>query len=206
MRLEAELVAARLDALKMQLHPHFLFNTLNGISTLMYRDTATADRMLTKLSTLLRTALDRSDVHELPLSEELSFLEEYLAIERLRFGDELSIQFQIEPELKNSIVPSFLFQPLVENAIKHGFEGGSRAGTITISCRQEDNKMLVEVSDDGVGLDADKDVMTSGVGLSNLHDRLSRMYGSDFEMSLIDGDPSGLRVILSFPYRSSSPD
>jgi len=204
--LEAELASARLDSLKMQLHPHFLFNVLNGISTLIHRDVHTAESMLAKLSTLLRTALDRSSINEVTLAEEVEFLNEYLAIEQLRFGDSLQIQFDVEHGLEGAIVPSFLFQPLVENAIKHGLEGGSRGGLISISCRLAEDRLILEVSDDGVGLETTKDVMTSGVGLSNLQARLNRLYGDNQSIVLSANDSGGLLVTVSIPAGRSSPD
>jgi len=203
-QLEAELASARLDVLKTQLHPHFLFNVLNGISTLIHRDVSTADKMLTKLSILLRTALDRSNTNQVTLREETEFLNEYLAIEQLRFGESLQINFDIDDGLQDAIVPSFLFQPLVENAIKHGLEGGSRPGNVYVSCRKMEGHLRLEVSDDGVGLNTDEDIMTSGVGLSNLQARLQRLYGGDHYVAFDDGPKGGLAVVVTIPFQISS--
>ena len=202
-QLESELANARLDALKMQLHPHFLFNTLHGISTLMYRDVATADRMVNRLSQLLRHTLDRSDDHEIALGEEIGFLEEYLAIEQLRFGDQLHVHFDIEEGLDEVMVPSFVFQPLVENAIKHGIAPNGNAGTIRVGARQEGDRLLLYVSDDGPGLHPGEEAMSVGVGLSNLHERLSGLYGKAYDLDLRDADPQGLLVHLTLPLRRS---
>ena len=203
-QLESELANARLDALKMQLHPHFLFNTLHGISTLMYRDVATADRMITRLSQLLRRTLDRADVHEVPLREEIDFLEEYLAIEQLRFGDQLQVHFDIEEGLGDVLVPSFVFQPLVENAIKHGIVPHGNAGTIRVGAQSEDGRLRLYVADDGPGMNAGGEAVSVGVGLSNLHDRLSRLYGEAYALDLQDADPQGLIALVTLPLRRSS--
>lgn len=202
-QLESELANARLDALKMQLHPHFLFNTLHGISTLMYRDVATADRMITRLSHLLRHTLDRSDAHEIPLREEIDFLEEYLAIEQLRFGDALQVHFDIGDDLDNVLVPSFVFQPLVENAIKHGIAPHGNAGTIRLGAHLNGDQVHLFVSDDGPGMAINDEAMSVGVGLSNLHDRLARLYDKAYSLDLKDAQPHGLIVELSFPLRRS---
>jgi len=203
-QLESELANARLDALKMQLHPHFLFNTLHGISTLMYRDVAKADRMITRLSQLLRRTLDRSDVHEIPLREEIDFLEEYLAIEQLRFGDQLQVHFDIEKGLDHVLVPSFVFQPLVENAIKHGIVPHGNTGTIRVGAQSENGRLHLYVADDGPGMNLSDEAMSVGVGLSNLHDRLSRLYDDAYALDLKDAAPQGLIVDLTLPLRRSS--
>lgn len=202
-QLESELANARLGALKMQLHPHFLFNTLHGISTLMYRDVATADRMITRLGQLLRHTLDRSDDHEIALSEEIEFLEEYLAIEQLRFGEQLHVHFDIEEGLDEVMVPSFVFQPLVENAIKHGIAPSGNAGTIRVGARRAGDLLRLYVSDDGPGLPPEEEATGVGVGLSNLHERLSRLYGEAYRLDLRDTDPQGLTVDLTLPLRRS---
>lgn len=199
-RLESELAKARLDALKMQLHPHFLFNTLNGITTLMYRDVETADRMISRLSAFLRHTLDRSNDHLITLGEELDFLREYLSIEQLRFGDDLRVNFQIEDELKDMLVPSFVFQPLVENAIKHGIGPMGNKGTISISARRSsdsDSKVVLSVEDDGAGLQDLSD--GAGLGLSNLHDRLDQLYGSAYTLEIMEAVPAGVEVRVILP-------
>lgn len=203
-QLESELANARLDALKMQLHPHFLFNTLHGISTLMYRDVATADRMITRLSQLLRRTLDRSDVHEVPLREEIDLLKEYLAIEQLRFGDQLQVHFDIQKGLDHALVPSFIFQPLVENAIKHGIVPHGNEGTIRVGADATNGQLHLSVADDGPGIDLNGATMSTGVGLSNLHDRLARLYGEAYTLDLNDADPNGLTVEITLPLQHSS--
>lgn len=202
--LEAQLANARLDALKMQLHPHFLFNTLHGISTLMYRDVDAADAMVNRLSRLLRKALDRSDVHEVTVREEIEFLEEYLAIERIRFGDDLAVRFEVPDEVDSFLVPSFVLQPLVENSIKYAIAPGDNKGTIAIAVTRYDDVLRLSVTDDGPGIPKNEDAIGVGVGLSNLHDRLVRMYGARGELHLENLPDGGLRVTVAIPARHSS--
>ena len=198
-RLEAELAEARLDVLKTQLHPHFLFNALNGVSALIHSDADTAEHMLTRLSGLLRKALDRSSVDKTSLADEMTFLREYLAMERLRFGDKLQVEVDVPVELEEIRIPVFLFQPLVENAIKHGFERGSRAGTIKITARRMDGVLVLTVCDNGVGWQIDADVATSGVGLSNLQSRLVRLYGDSHRIVFSEADGGGLCIRIELP-------
>lgn len=202
--LEAQLANARLDALQMQLHPHFLFNTLHGISTLMYRDVRAADAMVSRLSKLLRRVLDTSDRHEVSLEEELDFVEEYLNVERTRFGDRLDVEFDIQPETRTLAVPTFVLQPLVENAIKHGVAANGNRGRIQIVARRTDGRLEVSVADDGPGIPADEAIMDAGVGLSNLTDRLSRMYDDQARLDLSNVPGGGFRARVVLPIRRSS--
>ncbi|MFT5514886.1 MAG: two-component system LytT family sensor kinase [Rhodothermales bacterium] len=199
-RLETELARARLDTLRMQLHPHFLFNTLNGISTLLYRDHEAADVMLTRLARLLRRALDRSDMHEVTLGEEIDFLQEYLAIEQIRFGDALKVDINIAPGLKDLLVPTFVLQPIVENSIKHGIVPNGNAGRIAVTA-SANGTLILEVTDDGPGLKDDDATVTSGVGLANLQDRLDALHGNDYSLDFEDAAPSGLSVRIKLPMR-----
>ncbi len=201
-RLETELATARLDVLRMQLHPHFLFNTLNGISALMYREPKKADDMINRLSRLLRRALDKSNDHEVTLREEMEFLAEYLEIERMRFDEALELSIDVPPELGELLVPTFVFQPLVENSIKHAVVPQGSKGRIGIRARAVD-RLRLEVSDDGPGLSNDSDPLTAGVGLSNLVDRLDRLYGTDYRLDLRSSDSGGLAVHLDLPLRTS---
>lgn len=203
-QLESELANAQLDVLRAQLHPHFLFNTLNGISTLMYRDVATADQMVTRLSRLLRRGLDCTAHDEVPLGEEVAFLKEYLAIEQLRFGDEMTVHVEIAPGLEAARVPSCALQPLAENAIKHGLVPHGNAGTITVQAFANGEKLHLVVADDGPGLAPASNPLQSGVGLSNLHARLSQLYEGAFELHLRTLEPTGLAVELVLPLRRSS--
>lgn len=198
-QLEAELSAVRLEALQTQLHPHFLFNALNGISALIRSQPATAERMLSRLSALLRKALDRSRMHTSTLGDEMAFLKEYLALEQLRFGETIRFEMNIEHGLDGHLVPIFVFQPLVENAIKHGLEKGSRVGTIRIDASRKEDKLQLVVCDDGIGMRGDHDLVTSGVGLSNLQGRLERLYHNDFGMTFEDAREGGLCVVIHIP-------
>src|SRR6185436_6501987 len=151
-KLDGELRAAELENLKAQLQPHFLFNTLQAISTLIHRDTAAADRMLTDLSDLLRVSLRHTAAQEVPLRDELGFLTRYLDIMRVRFGDRLAIAVTVAPELLDAMVPSLVLQPLAENAIRHGMEDRSDAGRVEVRARREGETLVLEVADDGPGL------------------------------------------------------
>src|SRR5919106_582008 len=167
-QLEARLAEARLQSLQSQLHPHFLFNTLHTISALMHRDTEAADAMLARLSDLLRLTLERLGVQEIPLKEELEFLEKYLEIERTRFGDRLTVDMQIEPEALDVSVPNLILQPLVENAIRHGIATRVGGGRLQIVARRTGDRLWLMVRDNGPGLPAAKlEAFNRGVGVSN---------------------------------------
>lgn len=197
--LEAQLAQARLQALKAQLHPHFLFNTLNAISALMHRDVESADRMIALLSDLLRVSLENDDRHQVPLKEELEILERYLAIERIRFRDRLKIEIDVEPSCREVLVPRLILQPLVENSIIHGIALQSTAGLISIQARRKGNRLAVAVADDGPGL-MDGQPLREGVGLSNTRGRLAELYGNDHRFHLGRAPVGGLEVTLEVPF------
>jgi LytS/YehU family sensor histidine kinase len=181
--LEAELTRSKLDALRTQLRPHFLFNTLNTISVLMTADAAKARRMLLQLSSLLRRSLDE-EAHEVTLRQELEFLNDYLEIQRVRAGDRLNVQIEVDPSVLAERVPAFLLQPLVENAIVHGrSRDGSNA--IRLSARRDGDMLRVCLEDDGPGVSADEP-NHEGVGLRNTRDRLRHLYGSRATVELRD--------------------
>ncbi|MEZ4700488.1 MAG: histidine kinase [Rhodothermales bacterium] len=200
-RLESELVRAQLQALRMQLHPHFLFNTLNGIATLMHRDPMAADRMLTRLSGLLRLALDSSDTPEVPLIEETSFLEQYLELEQIRFDGRMTVTFAIDPDTEDALVPNLILQPLVENAVKHAIAPRVEAGHVRIASWRENGSLRLRVSDTGPGLTGSAEEPASGTGLANTRDRLRKLYGAAQSMRLSNAAPSGLVVDLTIPFR-----
>src|SRR4051794_31891293 len=150
--LEKRLTESRLQALQMQLNPHFLFNTLHAISALMHKDVEAADRMIARLSDLLRYALESTNDQEVPLHQELAFLERYLEIEQTRFGDRLLVHKQIDPATLNVQVPNLILQPLVENAIRHGIEPHARRGEIYLAARRDNGYIYLEVRDNGSGL------------------------------------------------------
>jgi LytS/YehU family sensor histidine kinase len=200
-QLESELARARLQALKTQLHPHFLFNTLHSISTLMYRDVGAADRMLARLSELLRLTLESSDAQEVSLHDEIGFLEKYLEIEKIRLGERLTVDFDIDPALDDVLVPNLVLQPIVENAVKHGIAPRSAPGRIAVRAWAEDGSLRLRVTDDGLGLPQPPARLVTGIGLSNVRARLERLYGEAHQVSMRAAEPSGLIVDLTLPLR-----
>ncbi|RMH23388.1 MAG: histidine kinase [Acidobacteria bacterium] len=199
-RLETQLAVAKLNALRMQLHPHFLFNTLNAISSLMHHDVDAADRMIAKLSDLLRLALDKDDRQVVPLSEELAFLDRYVAIEMIRFRDRLQVAIDVEPGCLEARVPKLILQPLVENAIRHGIAMRSAAGKIVLRGRRRGDRLRLEVVDDGPGLPAGKAGVREGVGLANTRARLAQLYGPRHRFLLRDARRGGVEVVIEVPF------
>lgn len=200
-QLQRQLVEAQLQTLKMQLHPHFLFNTLNTIATLVRKqDNDAAVRMLAGLGDLLRHALEQADKQEVPLREELDFIERYLAIEQARFRDRLTVRMQIAPETLTAAVPSLILQPLVENAVRHGIARRAEAGVIEITAAREANRLRLQVRDDGPGLRKDFAAEDEGVGLRNTRARLARLYGDKHNFALRNG--AGLTVELAIPFHA----
>ena len=201
-QLEARLAQSRLQVLKMQLHPHFLFNTLNAISELIYKDAESADHMLTDLSDLLRLSFENLEVQEIPLKQELEFLEKYLEIEQMRFHDRLSVNMQISPDTLDARVPNMILQPLVENAIKHGIAPRSSGGRIDIYAVRSNGHLEIEVSDDGLGVPfGDLENLPEGVGLSNTRRRLHHLYGDKHVFGLRAVEKGGLTVSLVIPFK-----
>jgi two-component system, LytTR family, sensor kinase len=201
--LEKRLTEARLQALQMQLNPHFLFNTLHAISSLMHQNVEAADRMLARLSDLLRYALESTDSQEVPLRKELDFLTRYLEIEQTRFGERLQVHMQIEPAAMDANVPNLILQPLVENAIKHGIEPHARPGIVELRARNENGTLRLEVEDNGGGLQSTKP-SGFGVGLANTRARLEQLYGEDHRLEMVKGARGGLLVRLSIPWRTAN--
>jgi len=176
-RLERSFSEARLNALRMQLDPHFLFNALNTISSQVERDPRLARRMIEHLGDLLRLSLESKDRQEVPLAEELAFLDHYLAIQKIRFGDNLNVEINVAPEVKYASVPCLLVQPLVENAIRHGISRRSSGGNLTISALRVKGQLEIRVSDDGVGLPAGWTLEAgSGLGLSVTRERIAGLH------------------------------
>ena len=199
-RLEAALSSAELHILKTQLHPHFLFNTLNGISSLMYSDVHAADRMLTQLAGLLRHSLSSFHEQEVTLQRELEFLLPYLQIEQARLGDRLTLEMEIEPQLEFALVPHQIFQPLAENAIRHGISTRPAGGCLQVRVSAGDGRLRLEVSDDGPGSANPSPSAGQGVGLSNTRARLASLYGEDHEFRIEDG-PEGFTVHIELPLK-----
>jgi two-component system LytT family sensor kinase len=203
LQLEARLAESRLESLRMQLHPHFLFNTLHAISTLMHRDVEAADRMLARLSELLRLALDSAGAHEVRLQQELEFLDGYLEIQQARFGGRLAVAMDIDSAALDVRVPNLILQPLVENAIRHGIAPRASGGALEISARRTDGRLRLAVRDDGPGLPAGGERLRLGVGLSNTRARLRAHFGEDHAFELANDPRGGLRVTLSIPAREA---
>lgn len=199
-RLEASLGRARLDYLEAQLQPHFLFNSLGAVSELAYDSPVTASRVIRQLASIFRTALGkRSD--EITLGEEIVGIEPYLDIQRIRFADWLTIEYRVEDDAVDCLVPRFVLQPLVENAIRHGLSGRNAAGTIEISAHVDQGSLVVCVADNGVGLDARSAATGRGIGLSNVRDRIRILYGDDDRLRLAAGPAGGTIAELRIPAR-----
>ena len=202
--LKTELVRAQLSALNMQLQPHFLFNTLNAIVVLVrQRKTREAEDMLGRLSDLLRCVLDGGDMQEVPLRRELDYLEQYLAIERVRFQDRLRIQVRADVGALDATVPYMGLQPLVENAIRHGIGGSLSAGIISIRASRSGDLLEIEVRDDGPGFLSAAE-HRDGIGLTNTRERLRRLYGESASLTLKNTEPRGAAAIMTLPYRPAA--
>jgi two-component system LytT family sensor kinase len=202
-RLERNFSEARLNALRMQLDPHFLFNALNTISSQVERDPRLARGMIEHLGDLLRLSLESKDRQEVPLAEEMSFLDHYVAIQKIRFGDQLKIETQISPDVKFASVPCLFVQPLVENAIRHGISRRSSGGTVIILAQRSDGRLDIRILDDGVGLPSGWTLETStGLGLSITRERIAGLYpngASHFDVRRRIG--GGTEVEISLPLR-----
>lgn len=206
-QLEARLATSRLQVLKMQLHPHFLFNTLNAISELIYKDPESAERMIGDLSDLLRLSFENLEVQEISLKQELEFLEKYLEIEQMRFHDRLLVEMKIAPETLDAGVPNMILQPLVENAIRHGLAPRSSGGRIEIGASRNNGSLRLSVIDDGIGVPlGDLENLPEGVGLSNTRRRLRHLYGEKHKFDLERAEKSGLKVYLTIPFRELRKD
>jgi len=200
--LERQLTEAQLQMLKMQLQPHFLFNTLNTAYTLIRRDVDAAERVIIQLSDLLRLTLDNTGAHEVTLHEEISFIGKYLEIEQVRFRERLTVHYEIDPDCLDALVPNMILQPLVENAIRHGIAPNSRPGVIEIVARKRQDFLQLTVSDNGQGLDEDAVLRRKdGVGLSNTRARLLQQYGPSSTLVLKPGRFHGLSATALLPYR-----
>ena len=200
-QLETQLARAQLDALRMQLHPHFLFNTLNTISVLMQEDVATANRMLLRLSDLLRLALKNAGAHEVSLRQEMEFLRSYLEIEQTRFQHRLKVLIEIDAEALDARVPNLILQPLVENAIRHGVAPRPTESTIKIRASRRNGLVELQVRDDGPGIDEMRsEAAANGIGLSNTRARLDKLYGAAHSFHLSSADGGGTQVTITIPF------
>ena len=196
---ELHLARTQLESLRTQLQPHFLFNTLNAIAELIYRDTAGAERTITRLSELLRTTLNRVTVDEVPLREELDFIRNYMAIQHTLMQERLSVVWEVADDALDAAVPGMLLQPLVENAIRHGIGPRVSGGTIWIRAGARAGQLRLEVHDDGNGMVAAG--RSAGIGLSNTRARLSHLYGQRFSLHLSPRPGGGTVAAVTFPLR-----
>jgi two-component system LytT family sensor kinase len=203
-QLEAQLAEARLESLRSQLHPHFLFNTLHSISALMTKDVPAARRMMTRLSDLLRFALDETNGEEVPLGEELDFLERYVEIQKARFPERLEVEFDIEPASESMLVPRFVLQPLVENAIRHGADTRPD-GRVVVRSRVLDGRLRLEIEDNGPGFPVDAPASPEGVGLRSTRARIDHLYREAGTIELTSPrNGHGALVRIEFPARAES--
>jgi two-component system, LytTR family, sensor kinase len=201
-QLEAQMAQAQLQALKMQLRPHFLFNTLNTVSMLMREDVEAANRVLVRLSELFRLTLDSDGKHEVALATELQFLESYLEIEQTRFQDRLIVRVDVDPATLQASVPNLLLQPLVENAIRHGVAPRATTGIVEVRSVRTNGNLELQVRDNGPGL---SNLAVSshggGIGLANTRERLERLYRGDYELDLSNVAGGGLQVTVTIPFQ-----
>jgi len=204
-QLEAQLAHAQLEVLKIQLEPHFLFNTLNSIAALARNDGPAAENMTLQLADLLRFSLDAMGVHEVPLSRELTILQKYIDIQQTRFQDRLQVDMDIAGNTLSALVPNMILQPLVENAIRHGIGPRRAPGQIRVSTRQVFDELWMEISDNGMGLTRFGGMVPSeGVGLRNTRARLQQLYNHDHRLTLEDAPGGGCVVKIHIPFRTYS--
>ena len=203
-RVVTRLVQAELDTLKLQLNPHFLFNALNSAMALIATDPPAAERMVSELSDFLRLVLSTSSEQEVPLERELGLLDRYVAIQRVRFQDRLTVSCNIEDEVRAAMVPSLLLQPLVENAIRHGIGPRAGAGYVQVTARRTGDRLTITILDDGVGVTARRSRERSrgtGLGLTNTRTRLTHLYGEGHEFESGPRDEGGYAVRITIPFR-----
>ncbi|HEX2079343.1 MAG TPA: histidine kinase [Longimicrobium sp.] len=200
--LEAGLARAQLQNLSAQLQPHFLFNALNTISSVMYEDVERADRMVAGLSELLRASLRARADQEIALAEELQVLERYLELMRARFGERLRVEVDVDDAVRGARVPALLLQPIVENALRHGAPPPPECAHVVVRARRMGGELVVEVRDNGPGLRGEAPI-ASGVGLANTADRLRALYGGQQSLEFLDATGGGLIVRMTMPFRES---
>ncbi len=205
LKLERQLSSAHLRALQMQLEPHFLFNTLNAVTTLVELDRREqALKTLEHLNTVLKRVLKRNTPTKIPLAEELEVLESYLAIEQVRFADRLRVDIHLDPDTLDGLVPCFLLQPIVENAIRHGIAHCEDSGWIEASAQRVGPRMRLQIRDNGQGLNG-KSASGFGLGFSNTKERLTHFYQDDYEFRAFQPDSGGFQVSITIPYEKATP-
>jgi sensor histidine kinase YesM len=202
-QLQSKLSLAELNMLKMQIHPHFLFNTLNTISALVHKKPDDADKMISRLSDLLRTSLDYSGKHFVTLREETDFLNLYLEIQKVRFKERLNVVFNLDPASLDIEVPAIILQPIVENSIKHVLEKTRDICEIKISSSLNSNVLTLEVADNGPGISEIKDISKGGLGINNVKSRLSQIYNNDQSLKIKNLENRGLLVSIEIPIQTN---
>ncbi|HZZ20541.1 MAG TPA: sensor histidine kinase [Opitutaceae bacterium] len=202
LELEKHLTEARLQALLHQLKPHFLFNTLNGIASLMHTDVDAADKMLVRLSELLRITMSHTGAPKTSLREEVAFIERYLDIEKIRFRNRLEVSIAVDQDAIEAQVPSLILQPMVENAMHHGVEPNSRMGRIEVRGARKDGNLVLSISDNGAGI-PEGGFKRQGIGVANTRARLTELYGSEQKFEMANGPKGGLCVTITIPYSVS---
>ncbi len=205
--LKAALANSQLNALKMQIHPHFLFNTLNSISALIYKDQKAADKMVARLGDFLRMTLENSGDHEVSLKQEMDFVGHYLEIESVRFQNRLVVRMNIDPETLAARVPNLILQPIVENAIKHGISRRTKAGSLIISAERRGDRLQIRVEDSGPGIPPSNEngkssTKTGGIGLANTRARLAHLYEENYRFEIKNAVPHGVVVTLEIPFET----
>lgn len=197
-----QLYGSQLNALRLQLQPHFLFNTLNTISSLMEFDTKGAQKIVSKLGNLLRGVLDKDKRNFIPLREELAFIKSYLDIEQVRFNDRLELRYDIDEQALDALVPSLILQPLVENAIKHGFAHKTGKGLIEVAAIRQGDQVNLQIRDDGEGSNyATGQLLSIGIGLKNVQDRLNLLYPQMSRLEIVTSPGKGFEVNITIPYK-----
>ncbi len=203
-QLETQFANAQLRALRMQLNPHFLFNTMNSISSLMQTDIAAADKMLEQLSSLLRITLERGEVQLIPLSDEMEFIEMYLAMQDRRFTGRIRQDLHVDSDLHDALIPAMLLQPVIENAYTHGLSRLDRDGVIAVDVRRQNATLMISITNSGQGLHpSSRNGGRQGVGLTNVKDRLRLHYGSDQAFKIEELAQGNVRVTLALPLQFS---
>jgi LytS/YehU family sensor histidine kinase len=204
-RLEVDLAEAKLASLEGRLRPHFLFNTLNTIGALIREDPGAAEVMLGQLSELLRASLRSDPTREVRLADELSLVEHYLSIQRVRFQERLRVSLDATESARQALVPQLLLQPLVENAVRHGIAPRESGGSVAVHADEANGRLRVIVEDDGVGMgNAPPAQSGSGLGLGGVQSRLAHLYGTDHRLDITPCSPSGTRITIEIPYRTAS--
>jgi two-component system LytT family sensor kinase len=204
-QLSVQLAHAQIRALRMQLNPHFLFNTMNSISSMMRIDVALADTMLEQLSSLLRITLERGEVQLITLSDEVEFMEMYLALQDCRFAGRVRQEIRVAPALHDALIPAMLLQPIVENAYAHGLSRLDRDGELTVELSQQKNRLKLVVLNNGIGLNPPTRSGSShtGVGLANVQNRLRLHYGDEQSFTISDAGDNRVRVTITLPLQFS---